>query len=78
MQQWEYKFVECFYHLDDWFPAYENGNEIKNWKSGNNVAAYSNQLGQQGWELVGVATSAAGSHGDYREWFRLVFKRPNT
>ena len=76
MQKWEYKFIDCFYHDEEWYPAYENGQDVKNWKHGPNIADYSNQLGEQGWELVNLATSAAGTHAEHSEWFRLVFKRP--
>jgi hypothetical protein len=78
MQKWEYKFIDCFYHNEEWYPAYENGQDIKNWKQGPSIAGYSNQLGEQGWELVNLATSAAGSHTDHSEWFRLAFKRPKS
>ena len=46
MQKWEYKFVECISHFDEWYPAFEDGEEIKNWKTGNNVTVFSNALGE--------------------------------
>ncbi len=76
MLKWEYKFIECIYHLEDWYPAFDNGQEISHWKTQGNIAAFSNALGEQGWEMVGCAASAAGTHVDYREFFRVVFKRP--
>jgi hypothetical protein len=76
MQKWEYKFVECISHFDEWYPAFEDGEEIKNWKTGNDVTVFSNALGEQGWEMVTSNFSAVGSESEYREFFRLVFKRP--
>lgn len=76
MTRWEYKFIECFSYLEDWYPAYENGEEITNWKAGGNIAAFSNRLGSEGWEMIAVTDAAAGSSSSYREIFRVVFKRP--
>ncbi len=78
MQKWEYKFVECISHFDSWYPAFEDGEEIKNWKTGDDVTAFSNRLGEQGWEMVGSNYSAVGTESEYREFFRLVFKRPKS
>ena len=61
MPKWEYKFIECIYHLEDWYPAFDNGQEISHWKTQGNIATYSNALGEQGWEMVGCAASAAGT-----------------
>ncbi len=76
MQKWEYKFVECIFYQEDWYPAFEDGEEVKNWKAGGNITVHSNALGEQGWEMVNLACSSTGSHADYREFFRVVFKRP--
>jgi len=78
MTKWEYKFIECIYHLEDWYPAFENGEEISHWKTRGNIAAYSNALGDEGWEMLSYATSAVGTHSEYREFLRVVFKRPKT
>jgi hypothetical protein len=76
MQQWEYKFVECIYFQEDWHPAFEGGEEIHNWKAGGNITKYSNLLGAQGWEMVNFASTATGTHSDYREFFRVAYRRP--
>ena len=76
MQKWEYKFVECFLYMEDWYPAFEDGQEIPHWKSGGNITAFSNRLGDEGWEMVNMAATAFGSHSDHGETFRVVFKRP--
>ena len=76
MQKWEYKFIECINHFDEWYPAFEDGEEIKNWKTGDDITVFSNRLGDDGWEMVSSNYSAVGTESDYREFFRLVFKRP--
>jgi transcription elongation factor len=76
MTAWEYKFIECVQYREDWYPAFENGDEVPNWKAKGTLAAYANELGSAGWELVTVATSAAGTHTDYVETLRAFFKRP--
>lgn len=78
MQRWEYKFVECVFHNEEWYPAFEDGEEIHNWKTSGNITAFSNALGDQGWEMVTSAFTTAGSHTDYREFLRVVFKRAKT
>ena len=76
MQKWEHKFVECVSHLEEWYPAFEDGQEIAHWKTGGNVTAYSNGLGDQGWELVNFSHCVAGLAADHREFLWLAFKRP--
>jgi hypothetical protein len=78
MQKWEYKFIECISHLEEWYPAFENGEEIVHWKTGGNISTYSNTLGEQGWEMVNFTHQVTGSSSDSRESLRLVFKRPRT
>jgi hypothetical protein len=78
MQKWEYRFVECIYYMEDWYPAFEDGEEIRDWKTAGNITVYANRLGEEGWELVNFASSAVGSHSDYREFFRVAFRRPKS
>lgn len=64
MQKWEYLFVEC----GDGKPRWVNGSELPNWKK-TNLADWSNQRGDEGWELVTSNVVA----WDRRQ---LVYKRP--
>ena len=70
MQRWEYRFVNCDYD-NVWRPRWVNGEELPNWKGGPSVAVYSNEAGDEGWELV---TLSAGVTTD--DPYRMVFKRP--
>lgn len=67
MQKWEYLVVGITTdgaHSPIWFPWYVNFVEQRNWKKGPNMAIYMNQLGEEGWELVG------------KDGPMLIFKRP--
>ena len=68
MQKWEYLFVTCEYHTDDWRPRYANGQEVSEQWAEMTLYEFSNLVGEKGWELVDFLTD--------REHFRLVFKRP--
>ena len=72
--KWEYLFVVCEHLRGDWRPQFVNGQELNNWQHGPTIYEYSNQLGQQGWELVNLVTG----HNDEGStlYYRLVFKRP--
>ncbi len=74
MQRWEYLFVTCIYHNDDWRPKYVNGQEVRDWKRGPSISEFSNRIGLDGWELVNLMTGHTESGGT--EAYRLVFKRP--
>ena len=66
MQKWEYLFVGFTPHNNTQYPWAVNGHEIKNWKQGVTLVEYCNELGEQGWELVGEAEHTGC----------LIFKRP--
>jgi hypothetical protein len=71
MQRWEYAILDCKTdRRNTWHPWQFRGVELTNWQ---NIAfdSYLNQLGEQGWELVGFSHS--GSNMEY--W---VFKRPRS
>ena len=63
MQQWEYIYIE---HSNNAM-HFINGQRIH--EPYPNLADYLNQIGRDGWELVGVGTTAS-TYGD-----RLFFKR---
>lgn len=77
MQKWEYLFVTAEYEKDQWRPKYVNGQELRDWKKGPFIHDYSNQLGEQGWEIVSFGyTATANQFGrTAATWYRLVFKR---
>lgn len=66
MQTWEYIFVRVDMARGTRRPRYVNGEQLQNWKQGVSISEYANELGSQGWELIG--SSVAG--------FELIFKRP--
>lgn len=69
MQKWEYMFV----WIDLSRPREANGKELPNWEKGPNVYAFSNQLGEEGWELVSNVFTEDSLRFNR---CRLIFKRP--
>jgi len=65
MQHWEYMYVD---YAENKAKAM-NGREYKDWKR-NPLPEYLNQIGNEGWELVGALTAMSWDYG------RLFFKRP--
>ena len=77
LQKWEYLFVLCEDTKEAWRPRYVNGQELRDWKRGSSQHEFSNQMGEQGWELVSsdlVLTSNYGQVG--LNAIRMIFKRP--
>jgi hypothetical protein len=76
MQKWEYLFLSCEYHNNDWRPRFVNGQEVQEGKPWAEMTVYdfSNMIGERGWELVDfmVDRNPIGTH----DLFRLIFKRP--
>ncbi len=66
MQTWEYLFVRVDMARNSRRPRAVNGEQLQNWKQGPTIIEFANELGEQGWELIGA--SVAG--------FEFVFKRP--
>lgn len=84
MQRWEYLVIACVWDEGDWRPKYLNGRERKDWRT-SSVYAYMDNLGEQGWELVNLATTdftyTTGGTRDglqvhHEQTYRLAFKRP--
>jgi hypothetical protein len=75
MQTWEYCFITCKELGGSWKPRYINGKEVKNWQNSEDIYAYSNRLGEIGWELVSVIAESSES-GFLTLRLRLTFKRP--
>jgi hypothetical protein len=66
MQKWEYFFAIAVWERGVFVVRYVNGAEVHDWKRQlTNIATYSNQLGQQGWELVATGSPATGSELHY-------------
>lgn len=72
MQKWEYLFLITDSRKND-LPRFLNGREIKDWQRGLSLVEFTNQLGEQGWELV---SSQPHYYGASVEEVRMVFKRP--
>ena len=66
--QWEYMEI-VFRDYGGYRPRYVNGEEQMGWKRAPVIHEYLNQLGEQGWELVGV-----GGRDDRQ--MPAYFKRP--
>lgn len=68
--RWEYLEV-VFRDYGGYRPRYINGEEQKYWKKAPPIHEVLNQLGEQGWELVGVG-------GRHKEEMPAYFKRRRT
>lgn len=81
MQKWEYLFVIMDYSREKpqgWRPHYINGNEQKDWGKGLSYIDFSNQMGNEGWELVSsetITNSTPLTQNVDINHIRLVFKR---
>jgi hypothetical protein len=73
MTKWEYLFVTGEFANNEWVARYVNEKELPHWAEGPSIYATSNQLGEDGWELVNLATAP---RPDKPVSYRLVFKRP--
>ena len=69
MQKWEYIFlISTINENGDWVPKRINGVVLPEWAVGKEMYEISNELGEQGWELVSIAVAENS--------YRIVFKRP--
>lgn len=66
--QWEYMSVR-FRDYRGWRPRSVNDDELPGWKEGPEILEYLNQLGAEGWEMVGVVSRGRSERDAY-------FKRP--
>jgi hypothetical protein len=69
--RWDY-LVVSFADYRGWRPRYINGKEIRNWMQAPVIHDYINQLGEDGWELVGAGGGKAlyGSSDHYQLFFK--------
>jgi hypothetical protein len=72
MEEWEHLFVTAISHDGMLRPWQVNGQELAGWEQ-ISIADYIRQVGEQGWELSGVATSDRAAD----RTTRLIFKRPS-
>lgn len=70
MQKWEYCFVGLDYFAGEFRPKSINGQELRDKSQIPALHEFSNKLGDQGWELVGVNYTPGYGFGF------LIFKRP--
>ena len=61
---WEYLSV-CFRDYRGWRPRHVDGSELSGWKNGPLIEKYLNQLGQDGWEMVGIVSSGRSERDAY-------------
>lgn len=66
--RWEYMSVR-FRDYRGWRPRFVNENELPGWKEGPEILEYLNQLGADGWEMVGIVSKGRSERDAY-------FKRP--
>ncbi|MEA3335454.1 MAG: hypothetical protein U9R25_06050 [Chloroflexota bacterium] len=72
---WQHLLIS-FCDSQGWRPRYINGREIKGWTQAPLVHDYMEQLGEDGWELVG-AGNGKPLYGK-TDYVQLFFKRPKT
>jgi hypothetical protein len=73
MDGWEHLFVTAVSHDGALRPWQVDGQELAGWEE-ILIEDYIRQVGEQGWELSGVATSEPGLDPTTR----LIFKRTST
>lgn len=70
MPKWEYLFVRFDYFAGDLRAQSVNGQEARDPSINKPLHEYANQVGEEGWEMVGLNYTPAYGYGF------LVFKRP--
>lgn len=70
MQKWEYCFVRFDYFAGNLQPQSINGNELRDKDKRPSLNELSNQLGEEGWEMVGINYTHNYGFG------LMIFKRP--
>ena len=70
MQKWEYCFVRFDYFAGELRPQRVNGDELPDKSNIPTLYEFMNQLGEKGWEVVGVNYTPGYGYGF------LIFKRP--
>jgi hypothetical protein len=75
MQKWEYLFAQCDYDHNKkrWRVRWVNKDELPDWQNGPSLSEFSNQRGEEGWELIADIERGEGTIIFNR---RLTFKRP--
>lgn len=61
---WVYMSVR-FREYRGWRPRTVNGAEVEGWKEGPLIDDYLNQVGQDGWELVGIVNNGRSERDAY-------------
>ncbi len=75
MQAWEYLFVAAYPSRGTHRAQRVNGHQLDNWESDPPIYEYSQELGDNGWELVSANTLPFMS---VELAYHLVFKRPKS
>ncbi len=68
MNRWEYLDATCYDEKGQLRVHEINGIELPNWKNGPSATGYANRLGAEGWEMVGVVSTAL--HINASIWFK--------
>jgi len=79
MQKWEYTFITCDspeFQIEGWKrkPRWVDGQELRDWKNGPWIYEFSNQYGDEGWELVSAVINRAIDATSDNPLY--IFKRP--
>lgn len=83
MKQWEYLEVGLDYSKGRWRDSLgREGALVGSWSAWTHSGGLLNDLGRQGWELVGVEaypnTSGGSSYGSGARAAKWIFKRPSS
>ncbi len=73
LRRWEYCFVACSPHEDEWRPRFINGQELSEWWSNPPIYDYANHLGSHGWEMVSI--NIGHDQEGVTTSYRVTFKR---
>ncbi len=68
MQKWQYLYVEVDFGSSK--PKLINGQELRDWKKQPHISVFMEQMGDQGWELIGFFNQG------YNTTNPMIFKRP--
>jgi hypothetical protein len=62
--EWEYLEV-TFREYRGWRPRFVNGEELDEWKEQPEIVDYLNELGQGGWEMIGIVNGRRNTRDVY-------------
>jgi len=78
MQKWNYLFIVVDYENGNHVgrPRYVNGQELPNWKQGENIFGVINRLRWKGWEPASFGLGYPAKWGTKQTNQPMLFRRP--